>query len=65
MTGLQAGRYPNVEHADVDQSDNNGCTNHDVPRPLTVWDNNTDTVDDNLKKQLDLNTPPEHCATYN
>lgn len=48
MAGLEAGGYPNIEHTDVYQSDNDCCSDHDVSRSLTIWHDNADTVDDDL-----------------
>jgi hypothetical protein len=57
---LQTSRNPNVVYTDVDCSDENGRANHNLSRELAVRHNDTDTVDDNLEEELDLNTPPEH-----
>ena len=60
MVDLQTSRNPNVEHADVDCSDEYGREDHDLSREFAVRNNDTDTVDDDLKEELDLDTPPEN-----
>jgi len=41
---------PNVEDTDVDCGDENGSSNHDLPRVLAIRHNDTDTVDDDLQQ---------------
>jgi hypothetical protein len=59
---LQAGRDPNVEDADVDCCDEDGGGDHDIAGAFAIWNDNADSVDDDLEEQLDLNTPPEYCG---
>lgn len=47
---LQAGGDPDVEHADVDGCDEDGGSDHDVERAPAIRNNDSYTVDDNLKK---------------
>jgi hypothetical protein len=51
--------YPDVEDTDVDNSDENCSANHDPSRTPSIRHDDTDTVNDDLQKQLNLNTPPE------
>jgi hypothetical protein len=59
VAGLKTRRNPNVEDTDVDCGDENGSGNHNLSRVLAIRHNDTDTVDDDLQQQLDLDTPPE------
>ena len=56
---LQTCRDPDIEDTDVDHRNKNGSGDHDMSRTFTVWDNDTDTVDNDLEQQLNLDTPPE------
>ena len=59
MTDLQAGRYPNGEHTDIDCCDERGRPNHYHSSTLSVGNDDANTVDNDLQQQLDLDTPPE------
>ena len=53
------GWNPNVEHGDVDASDDNSGGPFDLHDPLSVFGYHVDSVDDNLHQQLDLKHPKE------
>jgi hypothetical protein len=60
LTSLQSRRYPDVEYADVDNSDDYGSADHYLFRSTTVRNDDSDAVDDNLQKKLNLDAPKEH-----
>ena len=59
MIDLQAGRYPNVEHTDVDCCDERGRRNHNHSSTSPIRYDDANTVNDDLQQELDLDTPPE------
>lgn len=59
VADLETRWYPDGEDTEVDSSNEHGSGNHDLPRAPAVGDNDTDTVDDDLQQQLNLDTPPE------
>jgi hypothetical protein len=56
---LQPCWYPDIEDTDVDNCDKNRSTDHDQSRTPPVRDDDTDSVDDDLQEELNLDTPPE------
>ena len=50
---------PNVEHTDVDGCHKYRSNNHDHFRAPAVGYDDANPVDDDLEKELDLNTPPK------
>jgi hypothetical protein len=61
MVDLHAGWNPNVEHTDVDRSHQGRNDNHDQSGMTAIRYDETDSVDDDLKQQLDLDTPTRYC----
>ena len=56
---LQPGWNPDGENADIDHCDYYCRTNHDGSGFVPRQGNNAHTIDDDLKEQLDLDTPPQ------
>ena len=59
MADLKTRWYPDIEHSDVDNSDEHSCCNHDTSWMFTIGDDDPNSVDDDLQQQLNLDTPPE------
>lgn len=62
VANLQTSGDPDVEDADVDGRNEYCRADHDVERAPTVGNDDTDTINDDLEKQLYLDTPPKHFA---
>lgn len=48
VTDLQASRYPEDNHADVDDGDKYCCIDHDFAREVAVCHNDLNAIDDDL-----------------
>lgn len=59
MIYLQPRRYPDIENADVDRSNKDSGPDHDPFRVSSIRHDDPNTIDDDLQKELDLNTPTE------
>jgi len=57
VTYLEACRYPDAEDADVDQRDNNCSYHTKASSSISVLENDSDAVDDDLGQQLNLEDP--------
>lgn len=61
LIDLQARWNPNIKDSDVDNCHKNSGANHDGAGSPSVWYDDANTVDDNLKQELNLDAPKEDC----
>jgi len=57
VTYLEACRYPDAENADVDQCDDDCGYHSKASSSISVLENDSDAVDDDLRQQLNLEDP--------
>jgi len=60
VVDLQAGGYPYIEDTYINPSNDGCCPDHDHLRTSTIWDDDSDAVDNDLQKQLYLYAPPKY-----